>query len=582
MNLRKSWRIAAMSLVGVSLLTAASISFAGAQSNASGNRAASAPTVVKNIHQSTVKLGGVVDLRTLPTITAGTQTNGTASPARDRMTPAERQAYRDSLKTDPRVSRASAGQGMALARSPNAGPSFVGGGVTPLFVRAVDGLNSVQSGCGCVPPDQALATDLSYVMEGVNNVVAIYLASTGALKFGPYSAQSFFSPVFHAGDSFSDPQMDYDVMHDRWIVTWLEIDPSGTFDYLDIAVSQTNSPTQPAPGAQYNIYQITTNFEPSGPTKSFCDYDTLGNDTWSLDITCVDFRGGFVGNTQILFRKGPMLSGLGTTFYTVNDALQISGGAAPAFRLSPATEDGVQDAEFFVSTDAGYGGPSSNMGICAWTNLRNLDTMGPTVTCQNVNLGSNYTDPLLARQSGGPNNIDPGLGPKQVYFKGGRLYIAQSAAIGGVQDGIFWAEVQPKLTTQAAHNPQWINGAVITQTGNSFYADSTIDTYMPTIMGTDENDISLVYNYSGASIFPGIVVTGRKSTDANGIMGQLAGSYFVAVGTHTHTTGRWGDYSACAISLNSVTRGGIWCGGEYAGPVANPGWNTRLYNIRTE
>jgi hypothetical protein len=421
------------------------------------------------------------------------------------------------------------------------------------------------------------------VMEGTNNAVAIYRASTGALQFGPYSAQSFFSPVFHAGDFFSDPQMYYDVMHDRWIVTWLEVDPSVTFDYLDIAVSQSNSPTQPAPGAQYNIYQIGTNFEPSaGGTPSFCDYDTLGNDYWSLDLTCVNFRGSFVGNTMISINKLPMLSGAGTNFYWANDFLKIAGGAAPSFRLSPATEEGVQDAEFFIATDAGYGGPSQNLAICAWTNLSNMGTTTPTVTCQNNNLGANYTDPLAGRQSGGPNNLDPGLGPKQVYFKGGRLYIAQATAVGGVQDGIYWAEVQPQLTTKAAHNPQWINGVIVTQTGLSFYADERIDTFMPTIMGTDENDISLVYNYTGTITFPSIVIAGRKATDAQGTMSQLTGGVYAAVGTHTNGSGRWGDYSACAVTLNSVTRGGIWCAGEYAGPRASPGWNTRIYNFRTE
>jgi len=416
-------------------------------------------------------------------------------------------------------------------------------------------------------------------MEGVNNAVAIYRASTGALQFGPYSAQSFFSPVFHAGDFFSDPQMNFDVMHDRWIVTWLEIDSSQTFDYIDIAISTSNSPTQPTPGAQYYIYQLGTNFEPNGGTPSFCDYDTMGTEVYSLDLTCVNFRGSFVGNTMISLYKIPALSGGTLAGFFYNDALKISGGSAPAFRLSPAIEEGVQDAEFFVSTDAGYGGPSQNLGICAFTNLRNFDTVAPTVTCQNVNLGANYTDPLAVRQSGGPNNIDPGLGPKQVYYKGGRLYIAQTTAIGGVHDGIYWAEVQPQLTTQAAHNPQWINGAIITQTGLSFYSDTT-DTWMPTIMGTDENDISLVYNYSTTTSFPSIVVTGRKATDAQGGMGQFVGSYFVAVGTHHSTFGRWGDYSACAVTLNSVTRGGIWCAGEYAG--ADPVWNTRLYNFRTE
>jgi len=171
---------------------------------------------------------------------------------------------------------------------------------------------------------------------------------------------------------------------------------------------------------------------------------------------------------------------------------------------------------------------------------------------------------------------------KQVYYKGGRLYLAQTTAVGGAQDGIYWAEVEPQLTTQAAHNPQWINGAIVTQTGLSFYAPNTIDTWMPTLMGTDENNISLVYNYSTTTSFPSIVFTGRKATDAQGGMGQFVGSTYAVVGTHTNGSGRWGDYSACAVTLNSVTRGGIWCAGEYTGTQASPGWNTRIYNFRTE
>ena len=41
MDLKKSWRTMAASLVGVSLLTVASLSFAGAQQNTAGNRASS-------------------------------------------------------------------------------------------------------------------------------------------------------------------------------------------------------------------------------------------------------------------------------------------------------------------------------------------------------------------------------------------------------------------------------------------------------------------------------------------------------------------------------------------------------------
>ncbi len=86
----------------------------------------------------------------------------------------------------------------------------------------MDGQTSAQSGGGWDYSDPAIATDLSYVMEGVNGAVAIYRASTGALQFGPYATSSFFAPVYSSGDSFYKPQMYYDVMRDRWVVSYLQ------------------------------------------------------------------------------------------------------------------------------------------------------------------------------------------------------------------------------------------------------------------------------------------------------------------------------------------------------------------------
>ena len=40
----------------------------------------------------------------------------------------------------------------------------------------------------------ALATDLSYVMAGMDATIGIYRASNGTLIYGPYTADSFFHP----------------------------------------------------------------------------------------------------------------------------------------------------------------------------------------------------------------------------------------------------------------------------------------------------------------------------------------------------------------------------------------------------
>jgi hypothetical protein len=217
-------------------------------------------------------------------------------------------------------------------------PSFVGGGVTPMVTKNVDGLTSAQSG-GADFPDPAIATDLSYVMEGVNGAIAIYRASTGALQYGPYATSSFFAPV-SSGVSPLQPQMYYDVMRDRWVVAALQFNVAGQFGaYLDIAISVSNSPTQPSPGGQYYIYQLPANFEKSG--SSHCVYFTMGADYWGLCFTCVNNTDLFVGNTMLAVSKADLYSGGDYTAWIVNDGLQRADGG-PAFATSPAIEEGCR------------------------------------------------------------------------------------------------------------------------------------------------------------------------------------------------------------------------------------------------
>jgi hypothetical protein len=312
----------------------------------------------------------------------------------------------------------------------------------------------------------------------------------------------------------------------------------------------------------------------------------MGADYWGLYFSCRNYfnDGAFTGNTTLALGKTPAYSGGGYFYWSLNDGLQIGVGG-PAYAVSAAIEEGVQDAEFFVSTDAGRGlGASSNMGLCAWTNLNNMTSVtAPTTTCQNVDLGLTYGDPFDARQAA-PPNLFTEYGPKQVYYKAGRLYFAQSTILNGNHDGIYWAEVQPQLTTKAAHTPQWVNGAIVRQAAY-FDFGSSYDLYDPTLMGTDEGDITLVYNISGPTLNPSIEMTGRKATDADGTLGQGGATVRIATGAHTQTASIgniWGYYSSCAIALNSVTRGTIWCAAQYTGSVAAPFWNTRLFSFRTE
>jgi hypothetical protein len=137
-------------------------------------------------------------------------------------------------------------------RSVATSPSFVGGGVLPPVYKSFEELNSTQ-GTGNNTGGQSLATDLSYVMQATPNAIGIFSSASGSLLYGPYTSSSFFAPVKLNGDFLVEPQTFYDVMRDRWIAVHSELTTSSRVDhgYIDIAVSQTNSPTQPTPGGQY-------------------------------------------------------------------------------------------------------------------------------------------------------------------------------------------------------------------------------------------------------------------------------------------------------------------------------------------
>lgn len=238
------WRRAATTLVALSLSAVLILGLAGATSAQS--HATSTPSAQPKVYQpsghSTALAHGVVDMAKLPILQPHAVTSVQASPlpSPDALTPAQRQAY----NTNAHKAVPTAVPG-AQTKSPTsaAGPSFVGGGLNPLLVKQFDGINSTAAGNGT--GNAAIATDLSYLMEGVDNAIAIYSAASGAKLYGPYAPASFFAPVYHSGDLFAYPQMYYDTMRDHWVVVYLEIAPNRVVTYLDVAVSQTTSPTQP-------------------------------------------------------------------------------------------------------------------------------------------------------------------------------------------------------------------------------------------------------------------------------------------------------------------------------------------------
>jgi hypothetical protein len=554
------WRRLAASLVALSLFTAFMISLTGLISAKSrpASAASAPPQVYQPSGQGTARAHGAVDLSKLPTITPQ---DGASAQA-----PVAGAQQAQQLAQQLPASGATVGS-----------QNFVGGGAIPVLGKQFDGLNSTQAGGG--KPTMAIATDVNNVMQGTTNAIAVYSAATGATLGGPYTAQSFFAPVYHSGDFFLDPQMYFDVMRRRWIVAYLEYASDRLSSYLDVAVSQTTSPTQ-----QYNIYQFATDFRSNIPYDS-CAVMTLGVDYWGIYLSCqnVDYLDP-IGNTVLAIDKAPMLTGASNpkTWYW-NDRVTIADNSTPARYISPTIVEGQQDAEFVVAIDMGsLSASSSNLTVCAVTNQRTMASAEPVFSCQHTSLGYTYSDPIRPRLPGGTVLLTwPGL--KQVYYKAGHLFLAWASALKG-QDVIDYAEIRPILRQQTPPppptGPLLMYGVEVVAAGTGSLSLPNQDLYDPAIVGTAEDDIVLVFNSSGPTTNPRINYTGRKATDPNAVMGQGISGIVTFVTDVSATTTTWSEYAACAISLDAATRGSVWCASQYFRPGA--GWFTRLYNLRAE
>jgi hypothetical protein len=158
---------------------------------------------------------------------------------------------------------------------------------TPLTLAKFKGMADSPSICppsGCQPPDQALATSSSWVLQGVNTSFAVY-NTTGTRQSGwPKQAKRFFGvpnpgSCSPSGPFLSDPRAFYDPKDGRFWTAILEVEgafgvnscPEKTFYW--IAVSQTNNPN-----GVWNVYA----FNMALSTTNVADYTEFGFDQTAI------------------------------------------------------------------------------------------------------------------------------------------------------------------------------------------------------------------------------------------------------------------------------------------------------------
>jgi hypothetical protein len=430
------------------------------------------------------------------------------------------------------------------------------------------------------PPDPNGAVGDTQYVQWVNNRLAIYNKSDGALLLGPVAGNLLFAGMTGPGglacanSNFGDPMVQYDKLAKRWILTQFGWDPANTATgpyYQCIAVS-----TSADAGGTYYRYVLETRSS-DGTSPVFPDYPKVAVwpdayiFTWVLFENAVD--GAYLGPRACGLERAMMLAGGAPSVrcYDFGDFY----GPVLASDLDGTTEPPAGSPNYMLSLDFGADGTGDHLFM--WRFSFSAATISSAITvpvapftiaCPNEFGGPCVTQPA-------PGEPLDALGDRLMHRLAYRNFGNREALVvnhsvqqpGAATDGpvgVRWYELRNPATAPAVYqqgtwapdgNSRWMGSIAMDKMGN----------------------IALGYSITGPSLFPGVRYTGRMRSEPLGRMEPEA-VIVEGGGVQVDTFNRWGDYSA--MTVDPVGDCALWYTQEYEAATGNFNWHTRIANFR--
>ncbi len=457
------------------------------------------------------------------------------------------------------------------------------------------------------PPDQGLCAGNGFVMESVNDVLAIY-DQAGNKLVGPVDLNTFYGypaaidrSTGAYGPSITDPSCYYDAGTQRWFQVVLTLDRVGSSsslagtNHLDIAVSQTANPT----GA-WTIYHLpvqnngTQGTPDHGCTGGYClgDYPHIGADAHAIFLTTNEFAlfgPGFYGAQIYAISKQALVAGTASP-----NVVLFNGGdpsiPAPAFTVWPAISSGGQYAgahggtEYLLSSDAVFynSGTSNTLWLWAVSNTRDIDS-APQALTLNV-------QPLTVQEYAVPSSLvqqKPGNAPLRdcfavtgcaptyfgfpnIVYPTPRPMAVNDSRMQQVTyaNGKLWGTLDTDVLLADGSHGSGINYFVINPQSGGLFANGTLAlpdanlTYGAAAVTQSGRGV-IAFTVVGPNDYPSAGYAGLDAKIGAGdvhIAAAGAGPWdgFTGIPYLGGGRPRWGDYGAAATDGNT-----IWTASEY-------------------
>jgi len=455
------------------------------------------------------------------------------------------------------------------------------------------------------PPDQGLAVGNGFIVEAVNDAIAVF--DTKGIRLSRKALSLFLnlppsirviSPTHLVfGPFLSDPRVyfDWDTGHFFFTVLEIDLDPnSGAFGKASsvfIAVSETNDPT-----GTWNIFQLDVTNDGDkilGACPCFGDQPLIGADKFGFYINTNAFSlspFGFFRGTQLYaisknaLETGAPPSVAATRFHNLTLAESF------AFSIQPATvpPNGSFDldnggTEFFLSSLDFTGTLDDRLAVWALTNTGSLDTTPNLSLTHRVITTQVYGQPPDAEQRPGPTPLRDALAAgshpfgifdnhlelvasnddrmQQAVFADGKLWTSLNTVVktpsGPIRTGAAFFILTPSVTGGE------VDATVFNQGYVAIDSPSQNSVMYPSIGVNASGKAVIAFSVVGQDFFPSaafatldaksgagpIVISGPGAFPDDGFTGYFPFGFRV---------GRWGDYSA-AVADESGT---IWLGNE--------------------
>jgi hypothetical protein len=495
--------------------------------------------------------GTAVDLRKLPTVTAGQFHAQEVVPQRIP-NPAAWMAQKSASPL--------ALVGVPAARAPleTALPP------PPTLDTNFSGISQPNSDCSCEPPDTNVAAGPNQVVEVVNLAMQVFDKS-GNAPASPVSLNTFFG----IGTNFaSDPKVRYDPGSQRWFISMLSLntssDSTSTTGQIDLAVSSGSDLST----ATWKSYQFPT-------PSTLPDQPDIG---FSADKVVVSANGFACGPQYNGCRTGPFL---GNLFFVIDKADLTSAASSPradyykpgfdfpaTFSIQPArTMPGMspQPATLYMAAVA----PDSSNFIHVFA----VDGLPNSSTVQITSLPINpLLDPPIAHQPDGTLSA---------RFTGDNRL--QDAVW---QDGSLWVSSNSKCTPVGDSSARDCLRFIEILTDSSMevnqdfdYGTKGTDYYYPAIAIDEAENLVSVFSRSSTSEFPSLYFASRLQGDP---LDAMSFPLLIKAGetnylSPSRSNPRWGDYSGASIDPADLSK--VWVGGEYAASASRPNWGTWIAEV---